>query len=308
MDEATAPDFPLDSALQSKLISCYEEMMWLANRPGVTPPMARTWYTHARAEGLKRQLRQFTGKVSVEAVRNPDQPLVLEHYEGIQRRLSTMVAEHVQRGITDSDEFVRLLIECERVHIVTKPENYAAAKALGDYTVAGIELVGWESIDAEARRLLSAKMLRGRVANASAFRDRPTKSASMPKSTHIADDVRILEEACQEYALKRGLACRTIPMSGYREPRIGLTISPSGTLDGVAARLRIRNSGEPSVFALSYLPVAAASKFGNAVPSKDVRMMSGVVFPSSPVDNDVLESFLDMAVSALRAKRGVGQI
>jgi hypothetical protein len=282
--------------------------MRLANRPAVTPPMARTRYTHARDEGMKRQLRQFTVKVSVEAVCNPDQPLVLEHHEGIERRLITMVAEHVPRGVTDPHELVRLLIECERVHIVKKPENYASAKALGDYTVEGIELMGWETIDMEIRHLLSAKMLRGRVANANAFRDRQTMSASMSKSAHINVDVRILEEACQEYALKRGLACRTNPVSSYREPRIGLAISRSGNLNGVAARLRVRKGGEPSVFALSYLPVAADSTFGNAVPSKDVRMVSGVTFRSSPVERDALESFLDLAVAALRAKRIIRQV
>jgi hypothetical protein len=169
MNGMTEPDFWPNAPLRTELISCYEEIMWLAGRSGVTPPNARTWYTHVRAETFKRQLRRFTGSVSANAAGDPEQLLVLEHFEGIQRRLSTLVANHKERGIKNPDEFVRLLVDYERVHIVTRLENYAAAKSRGDYATAGIHLISWDTISEEVRAILWRKMLRNRVANANMF-------------------------------------------------------------------------------------------------------------------------------------------
>lgn len=64
---------------------------------------------------------------------------------------------------------MRLILESEKVNIVTRAENYAARCADGDYAQAGITLLPWESIPATKRAELWARMLRGKVANANQF-------------------------------------------------------------------------------------------------------------------------------------------
>jgi hypothetical protein len=119
------------------------------------------------SESVKRQLRQFTGNVSAQAVVATGGDLRLEHYKRIQTTLTALVTRH--RTQVDEDEFVRMLIEYERVHIVTTKENYDAMRAKGDYGQAGIVLVPWAEIPLERRSELWRKMLRGRVANADAY-------------------------------------------------------------------------------------------------------------------------------------------
>ena len=94
-----------------------------------------------------------------------DDELRLEHYLRIQTRLTNMVRTHIEEKLSKPDEFIYLIFECEQVHIVTRIENYAALKAKGDYSLAGIKLIKWEEIEHARRSLLWRKMLRGKVAN-----------------------------------------------------------------------------------------------------------------------------------------------
>ena len=151
-----------------ELNAVYEEIMWLANRPGVTPSAARAWYTHIRVEKLKRRLRMFTGKVSVRASTQLTD-LRLEHFLRIQTTLTQLIDKHIKNDVYSSSEFIEVICRCERVHIVTRDENYSAMRAKGDYELAGIELVEWSSLNIEIRAKLWPKMLRGKVANASDF-------------------------------------------------------------------------------------------------------------------------------------------
>lgn len=159
----------IDPDLRERLESIYEEVMWLARRPHVSAGCARAWYTHIMAEGVKRRLRLFTGKVSRTAVDTPDAVLRLEHYLRIQTALTQFVERHKALAKPKPAEFLKLLIAYEQVHIVTFSENYAAMTAGGDYKLAGIKLVAWRSIPRERRSELWKQMLRGKVANANDF-------------------------------------------------------------------------------------------------------------------------------------------
>jgi hypothetical protein len=160
----------LEPQLRAALLSIYEEVMWLSKRPNVTPGRARAWYTHIMAESVKLQLRQFTGMVSAAAVADLTGPLMLEHYLRIQAALSALVARHSTAAEPDPDEFVALLAEYERVHIVCRGENYAAMRAKGDYALAGITLVPWVELPSPQQEQLWRTMLRGRVANAAEYK------------------------------------------------------------------------------------------------------------------------------------------
>src|SRR6266702_122953 len=118
------------------LKAVYEEMMWLAERPGVSASLARSWYTHVRSGGLR--LTQFSGKVSRAALA-PKAVLRLEHYRRIQTGLTQLVERHKKLKRPNAAEFIRFLRAAERVHIVTFRENYEALKAKGKYKTAGIE-------------------------------------------------------------------------------------------------------------------------------------------------------------------------
>jgi len=159
----------IDSDLESELSAVYEEIMWLADRQNITPSVARTWYTHATAERLKRRVRMFTGFVSEQAS-YLQETLELEHYKRIQTTLTQMVDRHKREGCRDPSEFIETIQACERVHIVTKSENKAAKKAKGDYRAAGISLVEWSSLGHEVRIDLWKRMLRGKVANYKDFK------------------------------------------------------------------------------------------------------------------------------------------
>lgn len=160
----------LDPQLHSALKSIYEEVMWLSARPNVTPGRARAWYTHIMAEAVKRKLRCFTGKVSETAAKGSDGPLMLEHFKRIQTTLTALVEHHRTERLNDPEAFIRTLVEFEHVHIVTRAENYAAMRARGYYRQAGIVLVPWKKLPEKRRTELWQKMLRGKVANANAFK------------------------------------------------------------------------------------------------------------------------------------------
>jgi hypothetical protein len=115
----------LDPDLRVELISIYEELMWLAQCPNVTAGNARAWYTHIMSERVKRRLRRFTGRVSRAAAQSESAILRLEDYKRIQTTLTTLVERHRKLKKPNPDEFIRVLIDCERVHIVTFEENYA---------------------------------------------------------------------------------------------------------------------------------------------------------------------------------------
>jgi hypothetical protein len=159
----------IDNALNDELNDLYEEIMWLAARPRVTASFARAWYTHVRADFLKRRIRRFSGFVSERAV-SGGEPLRLEHFERIQTTLTALVSKHLEAGVRNSKEFVETLVQCERVHIVTFKENYLAMSAKDDYEIAGIELLGWDRIEPDRRGELWKAMLRGKVSNAQEFR------------------------------------------------------------------------------------------------------------------------------------------
>ena len=111
----------------------------------------------------------FSGKVSRLSL-VPDATLRLEHFMRMQTTLTQLVDRHVRSGVHDKAEFLRILVDCEQVHIVTFQENYAAMKADGNYRKAKIQLVAWKSIPLESRQFLWKRMLRGKVANAADFK------------------------------------------------------------------------------------------------------------------------------------------
>jgi hypothetical protein len=158
--------------IKRQLIAAYKQVMWLARQPDIRPSAARAWYTHIAAGRLARHIRMFTGKVSARAAADPGATLRLEHYQRIQTRLTQLVARHLELRRSRPSEFLALVLQCERVHIVTFEENYAAMRANGDYRKAGIRLRTWSSIPLRTRKLLWSKMLRGRVANAYRFAPR----------------------------------------------------------------------------------------------------------------------------------------
>jgi hypothetical protein len=160
----------LDHQLRTALESIYEEMMWLSTRPNVTPSSARAWYTHIMAETVKRKLRRFSGKVSEAAATQRDGPLRLEHFKRIDATLTELVKQHRTEQLNDPDEFIRTLVEFEQVHIVTRDENYTAMRAKGNYREAGIVLLWWKQLPEKRRTELWQQMLRGKVANADAFK------------------------------------------------------------------------------------------------------------------------------------------
>lgn len=145
--------------------------MWLARRDGVTPSLARGWYTHIVAGKFAKRIRRFSGKVSAVAVAAADAAatLRLEHHARMQTRLTDLVRTHLECRRPNPQAFVRLVVECESVHIVTFAENYEVMKHDGNYLSAGIKLVGWRTIPIARRRELWRRMLRGRVANADEF-------------------------------------------------------------------------------------------------------------------------------------------
>ena len=160
----------LRTDIDRRLTSAYQEIMWLARRPGVTPSMARAWYTHIVAGRLQRSLRSFNGLVSAKAAAaSSSAALVLEHPGRIQSSLTRLITRHLKLPRPDPNEFVRLVRRLEKVCIVTFRENYDARCHNGNYRAAGIVLRQWSSLAPEQRRKLWSRMLRGRVANCTEF-------------------------------------------------------------------------------------------------------------------------------------------
>lgn len=171
--------------IEVTLRSIYEEVMWLSRRPGVTAGMARAWYAGPRGVPLRRKLCQFSGMVSEKAAAAaPNEKLVLEHYMRRHWELSALVERHLRSDIKDPDEFVRTVVEVEKVHITTSDENIAARKAKGDYLAAKINLIPWASLPSIQRQELWRKMIQGKVTNATEFDPRP-----VGRSRRIAVDV-----------------------------------------------------------------------------------------------------------------------
>jgi hypothetical protein len=160
----------LDTRTRARLAAIYEEVMWLARRTDVSPSAARAWYTHITSNSIRRSVRRFSGKVSERAARSKNAPLRLEHYKRIQTTLTNLVDRHLKSKKSDAREFIRVVAACECVHIVTFDENYSAMRAMGNYRKAGIRLRAWRSLPEARRALLWKSILRGRVANAAAFR------------------------------------------------------------------------------------------------------------------------------------------
>jgi len=159
----------VDETVRADLLCVYQEVMWLACRPNTTASAARAWYTHVRAGRLSRRIRRFTGKVSATAAAVETVPLRLEHFKRIQTTLTQLVRRHVETNQHDSEEFIRVVLDCEQVHIVTLGENYDAMKAKGDYGNAGIVLLDWSTLAPIRQRSLWKQMLVGRVSNAIEF-------------------------------------------------------------------------------------------------------------------------------------------
>ena len=84
------------------------------------------------------------------------------------RCASSRIVERI--GISNPGEFIRVVTECEQMHIVTFRENYEVVIANGDYHKADITLVPWADIPPETQRVLWSKKLRGQVCNAEEFR------------------------------------------------------------------------------------------------------------------------------------------
>lgn len=156
---------------QDILVQIYEEVMWLARRPNVTPGNARAWYTHVWSQKLRRQVRYFSGRVSRAAIDAPvGERLALEHYGRIQAGLSELVERHLRDQISDPAEFCRTIIEKEKVHIVTEVENRRLQHSRADYTTLGIVLIDWVCIPPDRQERLWMRKLQGHVANSSAYR------------------------------------------------------------------------------------------------------------------------------------------
>lgn len=137
---------------EATLLAIYEEIRWLAARPGVTVGMARAWYAGIRAEPLKRRIRQFSGMVSEKAASAlAGEPLILEHYGRMHASISDLIKNHLVEDRSAPEEFVRTILEVERVHIVVQRENVDARLAKGDYAAAGMELLSWEALPSERR-------------------------------------------------------------------------------------------------------------------------------------------------------------
>lgn len=160
---------PFPAPVAERLTSTYEELMWLAKRPHVSPQRARAWYTHVIARQMAPMVRRFTGKVSRAALDDLNQRLVLEHYKRLASSISELLKAHTAQGISDPMSFLVLIEACEQVNITTDKENHSARRAGGDYAKAGIELVEWSALSIEERAFLWDKMLKGNVSNAADY-------------------------------------------------------------------------------------------------------------------------------------------
>jgi hypothetical protein len=144
----------------------YEDLMWLASRPHVSPCRARAWYSQVFATALAPKVRHFTGRVSRKAALDPMGRLCLEHYDRLAFNLSRLIESDLANGIRDPDAFVALIQRCERVNITTDEENHIVQATGGDYEAARVELLDWADLSQDLRVTLWKRLLRRRVANA----------------------------------------------------------------------------------------------------------------------------------------------
>lgn len=181
MPDASHVSQTIPPGLELALKHAYEEVMWLASRDaaGVTPGMAREWYAGIRSTPLRRQVRQFTGRVSRAAASAPsDEQLHREHHLRMRSSLTQLIERHLHDSVNDPSEFVRAVVALEQVDIVTKAENRALQTAKGDPRVAEVEYVDWNTLPLKRRTELWAKMLRNHVLNAVEFDPRRPSRAS----------------------------------------------------------------------------------------------------------------------------------
>ncbi|MFJ2482335.1 hypothetical protein ACIOWE_18850 [Pseudomonas sp. NPDC087598] len=165
-DDGNAMASPL--TLNDTLTKCYDVMMYAAKSGAFNPTAVRGIYTHIIGPGLRRRICMFTGKVSSAALANLEGELVLEHFHRIQHELTKLIGRHMAEG-ENCQEFIDAIYLMEKVHIVTKRENYNAMKAKGCYTTANIELLDWSELSLEVKGFLRKRMLRSRVANITEF-------------------------------------------------------------------------------------------------------------------------------------------
>ena len=159
----------VDDSVRKELAECYEEVMYLAGRPNVTPQRARAWYSEVRCRQFKTRIRMFTGMVSEKAIKGVNERLVLEHHKRLSHTISNLITKHIGDKADNPEEFIESVLKCEKVNITTDQENHKAQAAGGDYKAAGIILVKWGGIDTKRKFELWNNMLRGRVANADEF-------------------------------------------------------------------------------------------------------------------------------------------
>jgi hypothetical protein len=160
---------PFAPAIAARLTSTYEELMWLANRPHVTPRQARAWYSQVLAISMAPKVRRFTGMVSRQVIENINENLVLEHYNRLSHSLSRLIETHLKQQINDPAPFLALIEECEQVNITTDDENHRVQDAAGDYAAANIHLVEWSALSPQDRAFLWQTKLRGKVSNAAEY-------------------------------------------------------------------------------------------------------------------------------------------
>lgn len=159
----------MDDKLRYDLTEVYHQIMWLARQDNVSVANARAWYTAVMSNRVKTRIRLFSGCVSEEAVEAEGSQCHLEHYKRLSMNLTELIRQHHDQRRNAADEFVRLLIDNERVHIVTGRENGAIKNCGGNYKQAGVVLRQWPKIDAKAQRILWQTRLRRQVANADEY-------------------------------------------------------------------------------------------------------------------------------------------
>lgn len=160
---------PFPPAVADRLTSTYEELMWLANRPHVTPRQARAWYSQVLAIPMASKVRRFTGMVSLKAIENINEKLVLEHYNRLSYSLSRLIETHIKEKINDPISFLALIEQCEQVNITTEEENHQVKRTAGDYVAANIQLVEWNTLSPQHREFLWKGKLQGKVSNAADY-------------------------------------------------------------------------------------------------------------------------------------------
>jgi len=79
------------------------------------------------AENVQLRLRDFSSLIMEKTAQPDGGALRFKRYGSIQTSLTGPVKRHYSEQINDPDEFVRTLLELERVQIVTMQENCRAA-------------------------------------------------------------------------------------------------------------------------------------------------------------------------------------